>query len=144
MAALLRRCGLESVLERRLGVRSRFWIRLGLRIPVGLDAVPLRLLGLPAYQCVGMATRWILGGMERAEDRSSSVELCCTSAPVFRSKNCGCKPRPDADATGKIVRPDGNPQEFGWTRNPPRRHQEPEPVVRHGSAAGICHGKSSN
>jgi len=101
-------------------------------------------VGLSAYQWLGMAARRGMGGMERAQDNPVSVELRCAAASIKSGTRLDrCEPGPSADATGEIDQPDGNLQEFGGTRNPTRRHQEPEPSIEHGSAAGLGYGKSS-
>src|SRR5271170_2930815 len=85
-----------------------------------------------------MATRWLVGRMERPKGIPPAVELCFASASFqFKPRNYRCKPGASPGPSWKIFQPDGDPEELGWTRNPAWRYQKPEPAVEHGSAAGI-------
>jgi hypothetical protein len=126
-------------------VRSQFWLRLGIGVPLGMDAVPLRCMDLLAQQRMGVAARRLLGRMECPKDRPPAVDLHFAAAPVkFRPRNDRREPWSGAGSTQIIVQPAGNLQELGGTRNSARGYQELEPTIEHGSTAGICHGKSSH
>ena len=99
-------CGrwLGSVHERRLGVLAGFRLWLGFRLSVGLDAVSLWNVGLSPHLWMGMAAGRDMGGMDGAEDDSSSDELCLAAAAVeSRSRNSRSEPRPSANSTRQIV-----------------------------------------
>lgn len=145
MAALFRRRWLGSVHERRLGIRSRFWLWLGIGVPLGMDAVPLRCMDLFAQQRMGVAARRLLGRMECTKDRPPAVEFRFATAPVkYRPRNDRREPWSGAGPAREIVQPAGNLQELGGTQNSARGYQELEPTIEHSPTAGICHGKSSH
>jgi hypothetical protein len=145
MAALFRRCWLGSVHERRLGIRCRLWLWLGIGVPLGMDAVPLRRMDLFAQQRMGVAARRLLGRMECPKDRPPAVEFRFATAPVkYRPRNDRREPWSGAGPTREIIQPAGNLQELGGTRNSARGYQELEPTIEHSPTAGICHGKSSH
>jgi hypothetical protein len=145
MAALFRRCRLGPVHERRLDIRSRFWLWLGIGVPLGMDAVPLRRMDLFAQQRMGVAARRLLGRMECPKDRPPAVEFRFATAPVkYRPRNDRREPWSGAGPTREIIQPAGNLQELGGTRNSARGYQELEPTIEHSPTAGICHGKSSH
>src|SRR5580704_4779494 len=134
MAALFRRCWLGSVHERRLGIRCRLWLWLGIGVPLGMDAVPLRCMGLFAQQRMGVAARRPMGRMECPKDCPPAVEFRFATAPVkFRPRNDRREPWSDAGPTREIVQPAGNLQELGGTGNSARGYQELESTIEHGS-----------
>ena len=145
MAALFRRCWLGSVHERRLGIRSRLWLWLGIGVPVGMDAVPLRCMGLFAQQRMGVAARPLLGRMECPKGRPPAVEFRFATASVkFRPRNDRREPCSGAGPTREIVQPAGNLQELGGTGDSARGYQELEPAIEYSPRTGICHGKTSH
>src|SRR5262249_18350834 len=110
VATLFCRGGLGSFHEWRLGLLPGPWLCLGFRLPVGLDSVSLRLLGLRAYLRLGLAAWWILGGMVPTEDHPSSHELSPATASRPGSADRGREPGSHAHSAGKIVQPCANSQ----------------------------------
>jgi len=91
-----------------------------------------------------MGAGWLVGGMERAEDRALTVKLRCTPAAGNSwPRDSGCEPGADADPTRQIVQPTGDPKELSWTRNSAGGNQEPESAIGHGSAEWNGYGKGS-
>src|SRR2546430_15613518 len=70
-----------SVHERRLDVVSGIRLHVGLWLSMGLDAVPLRFLVVPACVWMGVATR-ILDGMATASARGKPSAAACGTAPT--------------------------------------------------------------
>src|SRR5438045_9011373 len=79
--------------EWRVDVVSGIRVHVGFRLSVGMDAVPLRFLVVPACVWMGVATR-ILDGMATASARGKpSAAVCGAASACFARTDGDCEPR---------------------------------------------------
>src|SRR2546427_6290497 len=82
-----------SVHEWRVDVVSGIRLHVGLWLSMGMDAVPLRFLVVPACIWMGVAAR-ILDGMATAPARGkSSAAVCGAASTRFAGTDGDCEPR---------------------------------------------------
>src|SRR5438132_3529772 len=82
-----------SVHEWRMDVVSGIRVHVGFRLSVGMDAVPLRFLVVPACVRMGVAAG-ILDGMATASARGkSSAAVCGAASTRFAGTDGDCEPR---------------------------------------------------
>src|SRR5207245_10963260 len=92
-AALFHWSGMGPFHEWRVDVVSGIRVHVGFRLSVGMDAVPLRFLVVPACVWMGVATR-ILDGMATASARGKpSAAVCGTASTCFAGADGDREPR---------------------------------------------------
>ncbi len=126
VATLSGGCGLGSLHGWRVGIQFWIWIRLGLRLSVGMDALPHRRMGFPARIRLGMATGRRLEQLVFATHCSECSQVihspACTRG---RDKHRGREPRTGINLRRKQI---GRPQQLR------RSGSSSRPVWKHGEA----------
>ena len=90
-----------------MGVLAGVRLRLGIVLPVGLDAVSLRILGVHPDVRMGLAARRCLDGMEHdSGGRKCAADfLWAADTRAAGAEDHSREPGPNADAVGEVAQP---------------------------------------
>src|SRR5439155_21402991 len=122
--------------EWRVDVVSGIRLHVGLWLSMGLDAVPLRFLVVPACIWMGVAA-WILDGMATASARGkSSAAVCGAASTCFAGADGDREPR--SFAGPRHSEADDRAQSPGGVGNSARQRAQPTEGYPAGDAAHVC------
>jgi hypothetical protein len=149
VATLSRRHGLESIHGRSVGILDGLWLQLGVRVSVGLDALPLWGLGLSPGLRVGVATR---GSMDTVVlttafiEFASRIQAATTALDVCeqgcehrdRESRSRFQPRRDTRKQGYDPKQLGGTRRSAWTSRQSGKSFSGGPTTGRCDATGSC------